>query len=203
MTSILHILKTICPRPVNNVEKLGIRGSTNLPHIEQYSTGKHHQYHSSSNRLVNTDSSSKAVPLPFPSSPTHPHSDRKKSILGILRSSMSRKQSLVEEQSDINDTNGNIRCRGGERDRNRRKVRVRDSDGSRVSGSYEDGDRSRVTDISGNKSGVTGATDADYTHQDDECPLVRAFGSRKYGMSHSTWTLIILSRRCAQQVIVM
>lgn len=204
MISIKHILNTICPRPTdtlpmsNKVEKHGMCGSTNLPHI-----GKSHQSYSSSNRVVNSDSSIEASPLPSPSSPTRPHSGTKQSILGILRSSMSHKKSLVEEQCEINDTNSNIRCKGGERNMNRRKVRVRDSDGSRVSGNYGDGDRSRVTDISGHRSGVTGATDAEYTHQDDECPLVRAFGSRKYGMSQSTWTLIILSRRCAHEVTVM
>lgn len=209
MTSITHILKTICPRPIdtllmsNKVEKHEIRGSTNLPHVEPNHTSKNHQSHSSSNRVVNSDSSMKALPLPFPSSPTRPHSDRKKSILGILRSSINHKKPLVEKQCEIDDTNSDIRCRGGERNRNGRKVRMRDSDGSRVSGNYGDGDRSTVTDISGNKSGVSGATDAEHTHQDDECPLVRAFGSRKYGMRQSTWTLIILSKRRANEVTVM
>lgn len=209
MISILHILNSICPRPAdtllvsNKVEKYGICGSMNLPHIEPNHTSKNHQSYSSSNRVVDSDRSIKAVPLPSPSAPTRPHSDKKKFTLGILRSSMKHRQSLVEEQFEINDTNSNIRCWGGERNRSRRKVRVRDSDWSRVSGNHGDRDRSRVTDISGNKSGVSGATDADHTHQDDECPLARTCGSRKYGMGQSTWTLIILSRRCAHEVIVM
>ena len=189
MTSILHMLNTICPRSVdsllmsNKVEKQGMCGSTNLPRIEQNYTSKSHQPHSSSHRVVNSDSPTKAVPLPSPSSPTRPHSDAMKSILGILRSSINHKKSLVGEQCEGEDTNSNIRCRGGERSRNRRKV--------------------RVTDISDRKSGVTGVTDAEYVHLHDERLLVRAFGPRKYGMSQSTWTLIILSRRCAQQVTVM
>jgi hypothetical protein len=202
----MHILNTICPRPIdtllvsNKVENYGISGSSNLPHIAP-NHSKNQQSHSSSNRVVNSYSSMKALSLPSPSSPTRTHSDAKKSILGILRSSINHKKSLVAEQFEVDNTDSDIRCRDGERNRNRRKMRVRDSDGSRVRRNIGDINRPEGTDVSRHMSG--GGTEADNTHHDDERPHVRAFGPRKYGMSQSTWTLIILSRGCAEQVIVV
>ena len=70
------------------------------------------------------------------------------------------------------------------------------------------GDRDRCRgnpiDVHGQDSERTGCTDIDTDDifNDDGCRRVRAFGQRKYGMSQATWTLIILSRRCAEQVMM-
>lgn len=109
-----------------------------------------------------------------------------------------------------------------EQDRKERlPINVRNSSGRMIRGMIEKGkemekvkgkgggDKDRCREnaihVHGQDSERTGCadTDTDYIFHDDVCPLVRAFGPRKYGMSEATWTLIILSRRCAEQVIMI
>lgn len=104
-----------------------------------------------------------------------------------------------------------------EGDKDRLPSKVRDSSRSMVRGMNEKdkgsreekGDRNRCREntiqVHWQDSERTGCTDTDTDDifNDDGCPLVRAFGLRKYGMSQATWTLIILSRRCAEQVTMI
>ena len=83
------------------------------------------------------------------------------------------------------------------------RSKVKDTDRSNVRGNNVDGNRTRGAGINGNQSERIGTMDTDNTFHDDECPLVRDFGPRKYGMSQASWILIILSRRCAEKVIMM
>ena len=81
--------------------------------------------------------------------------------------------------------------------------RVSDSHGGRVKKSHVDRNRSRGNDNYPTSSGWANNPYKENLYHDDECPLVRDYGPRKYGMSQSTWTLMILSRRCAGQVKMM